>query len=47
VTSAPSLAAQSGIVDRPARRVCPRDAALALALPGPSLAVVTLPASGG
>jgi hypothetical protein len=47
VTSAPSLAAKSGIVDRPARRVCPRSGALALALPGPSLAVVTLPASGG
>ena len=43
VTSAPSLAARAGIADGPARRVCPRNGALALSLPGPSLAVVTLP----
>ncbi|MFL5272621.1 MAG: hypothetical protein ACJ79E_11235 [Anaeromyxobacteraceae bacterium] len=47
ITSAPSLAARSGIVDRPARPVCARGGALALALPAPSIAVVTLPASGG
>jgi hypothetical protein len=47
VTSAPSLAAKTGIAERPARQVCPRGGTLALALPGPSIAVVTLPASGG
>ena len=45
VTSAPSLAARTGIVERAARR-CPRRGALALRLPGPSLAVVELPARG-
>jgi hypothetical protein len=44
VTSAPSLAARTGIADRPARAVCPRSGTLALTLPGPSLTVVTLPA---
>jgi hypothetical protein len=29
------------------RRACPRAGALGLALPGPSIAVVTLPARGG
>jgi hypothetical protein len=47
VTSAPSLAARAGVVDRPAAVRCPRAGALALDLPGPSLAVVTLPARGG
>jgi hypothetical protein len=47
VTSAPSLAATSGIAERPARLVCPRRGALPLVLPGPSLTVVTLAASGG
>jgi hypothetical protein len=47
VTAAPSLAARTGIADRPAQRRCPRDGALSLAPPGPSLAVVTLPARGG
>jgi hypothetical protein len=45
VTSAPSLAARTGIADRPARAECPRGGALALTLPGPSLTVVTLPGS--
>jgi hypothetical protein len=47
VTRAPSLAARTGIAEAPARRACPRAGALGLALPGPSLAVVTLPARGG
>jgi len=47
VTRAPSRAARAGIVDQPERRACPRAGALALALPGPSVAVVTLPARGG
>jgi hypothetical protein len=47
VTSAPSLGARGGIADRPAARRCPRAGALDLVLPGPSLAVVTLPARGG
>jgi hypothetical protein len=45
MTSAPSLAARTGIADGPARAVCPRGGALALTLPGPSLTVVTLPAA--
>jgi hypothetical protein len=44
VTSAPSLAAHAGIAERPAQRRCPRAGALGLVLPGPSIAVVTLPA---
>jgi hypothetical protein len=47
VTSAPSLAARAGVVDRPARPQCPRAGALRLVLPGPSATVVTLPARGG
>jgi hypothetical protein len=47
VTSAPSLAARAGIADPPAARRCPRGGALGLVLPGPSLAVVTLPARDG
>ena len=47
VTSAPSLAARAGVVDRPAQRQCPRAGTLLLALPGPSVTVVTLPARGG
>jgi hypothetical protein len=43
-TTAPALAARSGVADRPARTVCPRGRALALTVPGPSLSVVTLPA---
>jgi hypothetical protein len=47
VTSAPSLAARAGVVDRPAQHQCPRGGALGLVLPGPSVTVVTLPAGGG
>jgi hypothetical protein len=43
-TTAPALAARTGIADRPARTVCPRGRALALTIPGPSLTVATLPA---
>jgi hypothetical protein len=42
VTSAPSLAARTGIADRPARAACPRNGALGLTVPEPSLTVVTL-----
>jgi hypothetical protein len=45
VTTAPSLAARDGISDRPAQQRCPRGRALSLDLPGPSLAVVELPAA--
>lgn len=47
VTRAPSLAARAGVVEGAARRRCPRGGALGLVLPGPSVAVVTLPARGG
>ena len=43
-TTAPALAARTGVADRPARTVCPRGRALALTVPGPSLTVATLPA---
>jgi hypothetical protein len=46
VTSAPALAATAGIADRPARTVCPRGRTLPVEVPGPSLAVVTLPPRG-
>jgi hypothetical protein len=46
-TSAPALAARAGVADRPPRTVCPRGRVLALAVPGPSLTVVTLPPRAG
>jgi hypothetical protein len=46
LTTAPSLAARGGIAERRAQRRCPRGQALALDLPGPSLAVVELPPGG-
>ena len=47
VTAAPALAARMGIADRAPRTVCPRGGALPVEVPGPSLAVVTLPARAG
>ena len=47
ITSAPSLAARTGIADRATRTVCPRGRAVALAVPGPSLSIVTLPPRSG
>jgi hypothetical protein len=47
VTSAPALAARTGLADRPPRTVCPRGDAVTVTLPGPSLAVVTLPPRAG
>jgi hypothetical protein len=47
VTSAPSLAARGAIAERPAQPICARGGSLGLLLPGPSLAVLTLPAPGG
>jgi hypothetical protein len=47
VTSAPSLAARGRITDREAQPRCSHAGALALTLPGPSLAVVTLPRAPG
>ena len=47
VTSAPALAARTGIADRAPRTVCPRGGALPVEVPGPSLSVVTLPARAG
>ncbi|MEY2533069.1 MAG: hypothetical protein QOF29_979 [bacterium] len=42
LASAPSLSARHGVIER-RRAACPRDGAVALELPGPSLAVVELP----
>jgi hypothetical protein len=47
VTSAPALAARTGIADRAPRTVCPRGGAVPVEVPGPSLSVVTLPARTG
>jgi hypothetical protein len=47
VTSAPALAARTGIADRAPRTVCPRGSALPVEVPGPSLSVVTLPPRAG
>jgi hypothetical protein len=44
VTSAPAPGARTGIVERAPDRRCPRAGAIALALPGASLAVLELPA---
>jgi hypothetical protein len=45
ITSAPSLSARAGIAERPVAQRCPRGRVLSLDLPGPSLAVVELPAA--
>ncbi|MEA2324224.1 MAG: hypothetical protein QOD81_4074 [Solirubrobacteraceae bacterium] len=42
LAAAPSLSARSGVAER-RRTACPRDGAIAVDLPGPSLAVLTLP----
>jgi hypothetical protein len=44
VTSAPSPGARDGIAERAPQRHCPRAGAIALSLPGASLAVLELPA---
>jgi hypothetical protein len=44
VTAAPGLAARTGMAERPPERRCPRAGAIALTLPGTSVAVLELPA---
>jgi hypothetical protein len=44
VAVAPAIGARTGIADAPAERRCPRGGAIDLALPGPSVSVLELPA---